>query len=297
MSDLSPETLGKIESARTVFGRPSGESMVPYASILALLAAQTDRLEDKPFLVFYSDEGARREQSYREFYEEVVRTSMYLLAAGILPGDRVATVSFNHSDVLVQYFAAWAIGACVVPVNTGEDDRRIAFILQDSGVKLALVRDQYLDRMLALRANAPALTRIVQVGAKSSRAFPHLGTEVELQPARLKAPRAPELRDEALLVYTSGTTGNPKGVVLDQYNLLVDAMSDRGMAPDGGERDDDVRASPPPRQRHRRDAHDPAVRRQHDRAQPAIPSRQLLRADQRRSAWRSSASSRRSSSS
>ncbi len=225
MSDLSLETLGRIESSRTVMGIPPGEPMVPYSSIADLLARQADRFEDKPFMVFYSDEGQRKEHTYREFHEEACRTAMVLLSAGIQPGDRVATMSFNHSDVVVQYFAAWMIGAAVVPVNAGEDDRRITFVLRDSGARLALVRDIYMDRILALRPAIPSLRQIIQVGGKVTAGFPFLAAELLRQPARLKAPRPPSLDDEALVVYTSGTTGSPKGVVLDQYNLLVDAMA------------------------------------------------------------------------
>src|SRR5512140_3587212 len=225
LAGLSPETVEHIRSARCISGVPATEPTVPYRNIGELLEKQTDRLEQQCFLVFYSDDGQRLELSYREFFEQVCQVAGYLQHAGIRPGDRVAVMSFNHADVVTQYFGAFMLGAVVVPINTGEDDRRILFTLKDSAAQLAFVRDSYLNRLLGLRDELPDLRHIVQVGARIDPSLPHYTTEVKRQPAIFKTTAPPSLESQALIVYTSGTTGNPKGVLLDQHNLLVDAMA------------------------------------------------------------------------
>src|SRR5260221_3394601 len=96
---------------------------------------------DKTWLIFYSDAdetrgipGDRHTLTYKEFYSLVRRTAEFLLQQGVGRGDRIATVAYNHMDTVVQYFAAWLIGAVVVPINVGEDDKRIGYILENSGV-------------------------------------------------------------------------------------------------------------------------------------------------------------------
>lgn len=225
MSELSEELREKILRAQTVQGRPPTEPMVSQRSILELLEEQVDRNEQKPFLIYYGDETGRKEYSYREFYEEVCKTANFLVASGIHNGDRVATVSFNHSDAVIQYLAILVIGAVVVPINAGEDDKRISYILQNSGCTLAFVRDQFLERMKAIQREVPGLKVLVQTGNRVDPALPHFQTEIARHPASPPRGVSPNLFDEALIVYTSGTTGHPKGVVLTQHNLLADAMA------------------------------------------------------------------------
>lgn len=225
MQDLSSDVFDLIARARSVDGRPPDQPLVPYGSIRDLLEQQTDRLEVKPFLVFYAEGAQRKEFTYREFYEECCRTAMYLSASGVRRGDRIATMSFNHSDVIVQYFAAWLLGASVVPLNPAEDDRYLGFILKDAAPVAILARDEYVDRVSGLVGASAVHARIVQVGGRPSKGTSHLETEVLRYAPSVQTIPPPALTDEALLVYTSGTTGNPKGVVLDHYNLLVDAYA------------------------------------------------------------------------
>lgn len=231
----SPSTSANILRARTVCGVPPSQYQVPYSSIGDLLRSQVEKFDAKTWLTFYTDDPeVRLSLTYRDFYGLVCKTANFLLSQGINRGDRIATVSFNHSDTVVQYFAAWLIAAVVVPINVGEDDKRIGYILQNSEAKLAFVREQFIERVERIQHESPSLKMIVRVGSPHpSVPSPGLGearyidfhTNIANRTSNIVPRNSPSLEDEALIVYTSGTTGLPKGVVLTQYNLLIDAKA------------------------------------------------------------------------
>lgn len=129
-----------------------------------------------------------------------------LAGAGIAAGDRVALLSANRPDYPALVFACAKLGAILVPMNWRLAPAEHAFILEDSGAKLLLVERGF------------AGPRAPRVAILDEEALP------EADYVRADADAAP-----ALLVYTSGTTGRPKGAVLDQAALVANARNSWAM--------------------------------------------------------------------
>lgn len=192
----------------------------PFKDIRNLIFQRTENQGN--YLIFYDDRGNRREFSYEKFCELVLKTASFLQKKGLSRGDRISTISHNHWHTVVHYFASWLLGLVVVPVNLGEDDSRIEYILRAGNVKLAFVRDQYKSRIQKILDSGRELEFVKPVYCgESSSAFTSDEKDLSLPDDFL-----PE--SEALIVFTSGTTGPPKAVVLTQKNLLEDARAIAG---------------------------------------------------------------------
>lgn len=214
---LSEDLLAKIEHARSV--DDASAAATQYQNIGELLLKQSRYFDTKPYLIFYDVAGDRSEYSYKQFFELVQRCANMMRVNGVRRGDRIATISHNHSDTVIQYFAAWFMGACVVPVSLSEDDNRIRYILENSKTKLAFLRAEYAERIEPILNSVAAVSSVVLCGGQEND-FSELLDEA---PPIYTSEEAVTRDDEALIVYTSGTTGNPKGVVLTQMNLFCDA--------------------------------------------------------------------------
>jgi fatty-acyl-CoA synthase len=157
--------------------------------------------------------GEGEKMTYRELADRAARWAAVFTARGIGRGDRVAFLGENQPAFVEVLFGAARVGVVFVPVNTRLAAPEVAHILADSGARL-LVHD---DRAAAVATEAAGdLPRIV-VGVAADAAL------AAVEPA----PEAPGvgLDDPAAILYTSGTTGRPKGAVLTHGNLTWNSLN------------------------------------------------------------------------
>ncbi|MEU9102029.1 AMP-dependent synthetase/ligase [Streptomyces sp. NPDC048361] len=158
--------------------------------------------------------GAWADVTARQFLAEVRAVAKGLIAAGVEPGDRVALLSRTRYEWVLIDFAIWSAGAVTVPVYETSSAEQIQWILGDSGARMAIVESPaHHASVSSVQAGLPALKSVWEVEAAAVERLTAMGADVsdELLDQRMSTAHAD---DPATIVYTSGTTGRPKGCVL-----------------------------------------------------------------------------------
>ena len=199
-----------------------------------LFRLRVQRSAERPaYLFFDKAAGAWRESSWNDMADQVARWQAAMAAEGLRPGDRVALSLRNSKEWVVFEQAALGLGLVVVPLYTDDRPDNVAFILEDAAVRLLLVQDTGRWRRLA-EALKPleGLERIVVLGdGEADGTEPRLRYSEEWLPEgghvlRARDGDTAELGDAlATIVYTSGTTGRSKGVMLSHRNILSNAAA------------------------------------------------------------------------
>ncbi|GAA4042680.1 AMP-dependent synthetase/ligase [Nonomuraea soli] len=176
------------------------------------------RAQEQPDAVVLrrKDGDAWPEVSAARFRDEVAAVAKGLIAAGIGPGDRVALMSRTRYEWTLVDYAIWAAGAVTVPIYETSSAEQVRWILTDSGAKAAFVELD--DHAKTVAEAVPELKNVWRVD-ESLDGSGVSDDELHARRAALKA------ADLATIVYTSGTTGRPKGCRITHDNLLFVALN------------------------------------------------------------------------
>lgn len=185
------------------------------ATLTQAIVDAAERHADAPYLVAFDEQARRRVWTYAEFYRGATRLAGWLRAQGMRPGDRIATVSENRAEVLLAYFACWLGGMTACPINVAEPSRRKAHILEAAQCRLALVEEPYRAEMASIAEAAEGTIRVNPIESVAHPTGPAAEPDLRAVPGEAGA----------FLVFTSGTTGHPKGVLLDHENLRTNALA------------------------------------------------------------------------
>ncbi|WBB79929.1 long-chain fatty acid--CoA ligase [Micromonospora sp. WMMD882] len=158
----------------------------------------------------------------RQFRDEVVALARGLVAAGVAAGDRVGLMSRTRYEWTLVDYALWAVGAVTVPLYDTSSPEQTAWILADSQAVACVVETAgHAATLAGLRDDLPALRHAWQIDAGDLVRLVERGGGVDPDAVAARR-RAVGGDDLATIVYTSGTTGRPKGCALSHRNLLLD---------------------------------------------------------------------------
>ncbi|ECZ6114809.1 crotonobetaine/carnitine-CoA ligase [Salmonella enterica subsp. enterica serovar Cerro] len=177
---------------------------------------------DKTALIFESCEGIVRQFSYASLNEEINRTANLFYSLGIRKGDRVALHLDNCPEFIFCWFGLAKIGAIMVPINARLLGEESAWILQNSQVSLLVTSVQFYPMYREIRQdNSTPLNHICLIGEQlpADDGVSHFTQLQARQSATLCYTPALSTDDTAEILFTSGTTSRPKGVVITHYNL------------------------------------------------------------------------------
>ncbi|KAA0959001.1 long-chain fatty acid--CoA ligase [Planococcus sp. ANT_H30] len=182
-------------------------------NIVSILAQNALRHPDKPALVFED-----RSYTYHEFNKMVNQLANGLIALGIQKGEKIALMMKNSDYFAISYYAVAKAGAVVVPMNFRLVAREANYILEQSNSVFVICDQEYEKMIHDASRTIPAVRQVITVETAENKG------SLSLQDVLSKNSAEPAVEinntDDLHILYTSGTTGNPKGAVFDHQRVL-----------------------------------------------------------------------------
>jgi len=166
----------------------------------------------------------QRRRSYREYAERVARLASALQRLGMTCGDRIGMLALNSDRYLEFFYGTWWGGGAVNPVNIRWTAAEVAYSLDDCDTRILLVDDKFKDTAADVRSRSKALQTLIYTGDGETPSG-MLNYEELLATATPSEDFGSSGRDLAAVMYTGGTTGFPKGVMLSHDNLASNGLS------------------------------------------------------------------------
>ena len=217
---LVAQLTGSGEAFELVPGKVFGRDCLRFKNAPATLRTLfAEARSEAPFIV-YQDER----MDFAETYAAAARVATVLVRDyGIEPGDRVAISMRNYPEWILSFMAVTSIGGIAVAMNALWRPDEMAFGLADSGAKVLIADQERLDRFAAI--DSPLDVRVIAVRSEKTQ-HPNLADLVAAYADVTEMPdQQPGPEDDATLMYTSGSTGNPKGVASCHVNIVSALMS------------------------------------------------------------------------
>lgn len=173
-----------------------------------------------PELLAIECEG--RSYSYRQFNEEVNRLAHGLLSLGLKKGDKLALMMKNSDHFVFTFFAAARLGAVAVPVNFRLTETEVQYILEQSDSSF-VVCDKEFEKVISEAKQRTAVRSVISVGEPETEGF------YSYEKVLAENKNEPEIevseKDDLEILYTSGTTGRPKGALFDHSQIFKVGIS------------------------------------------------------------------------
>ncbi|HON58588.1 MAG TPA: AMP-binding protein [Smithella sp.] len=185
---------------------------------------------DKTALIFVNDDGSDERITYAGIFENTHKISRALLKAGVGRGDTFALVMRNHPEFLYSLAAALSLGAIVVPIDPRSRGAKLAFQINNTKCKGLIISDEFLD---SIREIEKEISGVPVIGVTYKRhhgipvhpAYPVLNEILEKESGTPPDQALPlDLKRPVQIIHTSGTTGDPKGVILRAQRLRDSAI-------------------------------------------------------------------------